>query len=356
MPAYSIRPKAPKKRSVVVRLFALVIVCLLLAAAAGTVWFVQNTKAVDSSSEQVETIVIDPGASEAFISQLLEEKGLIRSSLAYQLYGRIQRTQGNTQAGSYELSPSMSVADIVNKLTQGDVAVQLITILPAQRISQLREYFIGEGYFEAEVDAALDPATYAGHPALAGSPSITSLEGYLSPESFQYTDTTPLKNIIESSLDITASFLTDGTKQALAGRGLSVHDAIILASIVEQEVNKLEDKPIVAQVFLSRLEQNIALGSDPTAFYGAALLGLEESVLTDTLYNTRLYPGLPPGPIGNISASSLDAVANPSATDYLFFVAGDDGTTHYSRTVQEHEALTAQFCTVLCQSPLRGGN
>ena len=91
------------------------------------------------------------------------------------------------------------------------------------------------------------------------------------------------------------------------------------------------------------------LGSDVTAYYGADIAGLPHSVLTDTAYNTRLHSGLPPGPIGNVSSSSLKAVASPASTDFLFFVAGDDGVTYFSNTQKEHEALAAQHCHKLCQ-------
>jgi len=90
------------------------------------------------------------------------------------------------------------------------------------------------------------------------------------------------------------------------------------------------------------------LGSDVTAFYGAFIDGEEPSVFHDSPYNTRLYEGFPPGPISNVSEVSLQAVANPSKTDYLYFVAGDDGKTYFSRTNEEHEALTEQHCKTLC--------
>ena len=92
------------------------------------------------------------------------------------------------------------------------------------------------------------------------------------------------------------------------------------------------------------------LGSDVTAYYGADITGLKHSVLTDTSYNTRLHTGLPPGPIGNVSTSSLKAVAAPAAGDFLYFVAGDDGTIYFSHTVKEHDALTAEHCKKLCST------
>lgn len=114
-------------------------------------------------------------------------------------------------------------------------------------------------------------------------------------------------------------------------------------------MSKEDDRPLVAQVFLRRLQVGMPLGSDPTAFYGAIIAGQEPSLPYDSPYNTRMHGGIPPGPISNVAEGSLRAVAFPADTDYLYFVAGDDGTTHFSRTLKEHEELTRKFCTELCR-------
>ncbi len=169
------------------------------------------------------------------------------------------------------------------------------------------------------------------------------------PESFQKTNDTEPQTIINGSLTEMQRRLTPALRDSFASQGLSTYQGLILASIVEKEASKASDRAQVAQVFLSRLRQNISLGSDPTAFYGAVLAGQKPSVAHDSPYNTRIYAGLPPTPISTVSESSLRAVANPATTDWLFFVAGDDGTTYFSRTLKEHEALTKQYCTRLCQ-------
>jgi UPF0755 protein len=133
-------------------------------------------------------------------------------------------------------------------------------------------------------------------------------------------------------------------------RGLSMHEGIILASIVEQEVSTPEDRAKVAQVFYNRMKRGMLLQSDVTAFYGAHILGVSPSTHVDSPYNTYVHPGLPVGPISNVSATSLQAVANPANSDYLYFVAGDDGTTYFSHTQAEHEALVRQYCIKLCKS------
>jgi UPF0755 protein len=123
---------------------------------------------------------------------------------------------------------------------------------------------------------------------------------------------------------------------------------VILASIVEKEVSSSADRQKAAQVFLKRLRMSMMLGSDVTAYYGADEAGLPHTVDSDTPYNTRLHGGLPPGPIGNTSKSSLQAVADPATTDYLYFVAGDDGVTYYSKSLDEHNANVKAHCQKNC--------
>ena len=177
---------------------------------------------------------------------------------------------------------------------------------------------------------------------------VFSLEGYLYPETFHRTATTSPEEIIKQSLDEMQKHLTPDLRAAIVRQGLTVHDGIKLASIIEQEVSNPEDKKVVAQVFLKRLREGIALESDPTALYGAVKDGAEPSLQYDSPYNTYNNRGLTPTPISNVSQSSLEAVAHPANTDYLYFVAGDDGKTYFSRTLSEHEALTEQHCKKLC--------
>lgn len=144
------------------------------------------------------------------------------------------------------------------------------------------------------------------------------------------------------------NYLAQDMQSALAAQGLNVFQGITLASIVEQETSNSADQPIVAQVFLSRLKQNMSLGSDVTAIYASAIAGVKTNLNINSLYNTHLHTGLPPGPIGNFTADVLRAVAHPATTDYLYFVSGDDGIMHYSHTEAEHEAAVSQYCIKKC--------
>jgi UPF0755 protein len=146
--------------------------------------------------------------------------------------------------------------------------------------------------------------------------------------------------------------LTPEIRQAISEKGLTLHQAATLASIIEKEVSDSDqyDRPQAAQVFLKRYKDGMLLQSDPTAIYGALRDGKKPSLSYDSPYNTYLYAGLPPGPISNVSASSLKAVAFPAQTDWLYFVAGDDGKTYFSKTLEKHNELIEKHCKELCGS------
>jgi UPF0755 protein len=331
-------------------IFVVLLIALVASAASAAWWYQSNIQPVSQATSEEVIVTITEGASVVEIAAQLESVGLIRSATAFDWYTRLNGVRGSLQAGSYRFSASESVSQIIERLRTGDVATDLITILPAQRLDQVRSALLQAGFSTEEITVALNPATHAGHPALADKPASANLEGYLYPETFQRTATTSATEVVRASLDVLAEVLTPSLKQQLLAQGLSVHDAVIMASIVEREVSSAEDRAKVAQVFLKRYKEGMMLGSDPTALYGALLAGIEPSVFADTPYNTRLYTGLPPGPINNVSRASLEALANPANTEYLYFVSGDDGNTYFSYTLEEHEALTAQYCIELCRS------
>ncbi len=334
---------------------AAIIFSVLLVIALGSIFVIRQTyldeiKPVSASTES-QLVTITPGSSVNEIAELLEQKRLIKSAWAFEWHVRSREVRDQLQAGTYRLSPSLGIPAIVELFVQGKIDTTTVTILPGSRLDQVREAFIKSGFSPSDVDQALIAAQYNSHPALADKPAEASLEGYLYPETFQKDTNTKPADIVRLSLDEMDKRLTPELKQAFVTQGLTSHQAIILASIVEQEVTKPEDRAQAAQVFLKRFRSDMALGSDVTAFYGARLAGHEPSISFDSTYNTRIHKGLPPGPISNVSASSLEAVAHPANTDWLYFVAGDDKITYFSRTLQEHEALIREHCKKLCSEP-----
>ena len=311
-------------------------------------WYTHNLGAVSSSSHQTIYYTVESGSTVNQIAQGLKQAGLIRNAQAFETYVRGKELFNELQAGTYALSPSMSTPQIVNKMTSGDVAKNLVTILPGKRLDQVKQAFAQAGYSGDEIAVAFNPSSYSGHPALDSLPAGATLEGFLYPDSFQKEAETPAQTIVGESLDEMAKQLSPDIVAGFSAHGLNVYQGVTLASIVYQETGNPSDEPIVAQVFLSRLAQNMALGSDVTAFYASDIAGVPRSLTIDSAYNTRINPGLPPGPIGNFTADALKAVARPANTNYLYFVAGDDGVMHYSHTQAEQDQAVSQYCTKSC--------
>ena len=326
---------------------AVLVVVLAAAAVAVRHAYYDNLRPV-SGSNHVSLFTVKSGESAPEVAAALHADGLIRSSDAFEWYVASHNVRAELQAGTYAVRPSMGVPEIVNLFVKGKIAANLVTILPGQRLDQIRATFLKAGFKPADVATALDARTYAGNPALVDNPSTAGLEGFLYPDSFQKNVNTKPEVIVQESLAEMSQALTPSIRAAFAREGLSVYQGVTLASIVEQEVSKDSDRAQVAQVFLKRLHSNMPLGSDVTAFYGAILAGQQPSTAYDSPYNTLLHKGLPPGPISNVSQSSLNAVAHPANTDWLYFVTGDNGITYFSKTAQEHDAQAAQYCHKLC--------
>jgi UPF0755 protein len=345
---YSLRGRSRQQRlKVFFAIIAVIIVVLIGITVIVRQIYNENIQPLNNNPQN-QIVTINSGISSQQIADLLKKDNIVRSSWAFEWYLDSQNLREDLQAGTYSLSPSQSVAQIVAVLTEGKIATRLITILPDKRLDQIRSDLINDGFSPASVDQALEPAQYSFLPVLAFKPTAASLEGLLYPDSFQKdSDTTP-EQIIQESLTEMGQHLTPTLQAAFASEGLSAYQGIILASIVQQEVSGTADQAQAAQVFLTRLHTVMALGSDQTAFYGAIIADQTPSVSYDSPYNTLLHTGLPPTPISNVNAQALNAVAHPANTNWLYFVTGDNGTTYFELTAQQHQADIAEYCHVKC--------
>ncbi len=305
--------------------------------------YINSLKPV-SSSTTTTYFTVSSGMSVDKIASGLKNAGLIKSSSAFKNYLRTNELNEKLQAGTYIISPSMSVQQIVAKMISGDVAKNLLTILPGKRIDEIKEAFSKAGYTAAQIDRAFNASNYLGHPVLKYLPKGASLEGFLYPDSFQKTTETSAETIVRESLDEMEKHLSADIIADFANHGLSPYQGIILTSIVYQETGDTTYMPTVAQVFLSRLSIGMMLQSNVTANYAADIAGKTRDVTIDSPYNTYLIKGLPPGPISNVTDNALKAVAHPDTTDYLYFIAGDDGKMYFSRTQAEHNQAISQHC------------
>jgi UPF0755 protein len=349
-----------------------VIVFLLMVATAGYFWYVNALTPVNANDKTVQQVQINEGASFSFVSGRLEERKLIRSSLALQIYAYIHHEVSNLKQGSCNLMPSESSAEILKKLTSGCHDFKSVTFYPGATIEKSKNLKEGEkdfsvrgsleaaGFSDADITAALS-ATYSG-PLFAGKPAGTSLEGYIYGDTyFINADSGPEEALKDSFSEMEKAVEKDNLVAEYKAHGLSLYQGITLASIIQRELSCdnldtakqaacYENQQKVAQVFYSRLAQDMELGSDVTFIYAAGLTGAVPTPSLDSPYNTRLYKGLPPGPIASPSEYSLRAAANPASTDYLYFIAGDEGggAMYFGKTEAEHEQNIKDHCQVLC--------
>lgn len=323
-------------------------VLFLVAALVGG-WYVWALRPLDAAAEERhQRVVISDGDTAYRIAHKLEEAGIIRSAFAMRIYTEVSGTRSKLQVGGYLINSSESVPEIVDHLVSGRTDEYNLTILSGLTVAEIEESLRRDGYGKTEITTALNESY--NHPLLANRPPGATLEGYIFPETYRVSAAASLEQLFERTFDeLYGRLQEDKLLTSFRQKGLSLYEAVTLASIIQEEVSDPREQRLVAQVFLKRLAIGMPLGSDPTFRYAAKQMGVEPRVGLESPYNTRINKGLPPGPIANMEYSALQAVANPAKTDYLYFVAGDDGTTYFSKTLEEHEAKTAKYCTTLCQ-------
>ena len=232
------------------------------------------------------------------------------------------------------------------------------TIKPGETIFDVKKALINEGYSAEEVEKAFN-AEY-NFDFLKKRPAGATLEGYLYGETYEFYKGIPVEDILTKYLEGMGKVISENNLEArYAEHGLSLYEGITLASVVQKE-SPAGEHAKVAQVFMSRMAYGWKLGSDVTVSYALDVVDPERTtyrdnaaaLLVDSCYNTRLYSGLPCGPISNPNLASLLAVADPSDTTYLYFLTGDDGLMYYSYTEAEHNQNAYLHCQNLCNISL----
>ncbi|MBW1980855.1 MAG: endolytic transglycosylase MltG [Deltaproteobacteria bacterium] len=319
-------------------LLLLVLGCLWLG---GNVFYFLNSPASRTAATIV--ITISPGMSLDEVAGLLQCKGLVRSARKFSLLVRVKGLARSIKAGEYELSTGLRPGQLLDKLVQGSVMVHQVTFPEGVTVSQIARILESAGLARAEhVLAAANDRKIA---EALGIPAA-SLEGYLFPDTYRFARDLPASRILQTMVARFKHYFGEAYEAKARKLGLTRHQVVILASIVEKETAVASERPLIAGVFLNRLKRGIPLQSDPTVIYG--LPGFDGNLTradlkADTPYNTYTRKGLPAGPICNPGAAALKAVLYPTATPYLYFVAKKDGTHYFSATLAEHNAAVARY-------------
>lgn len=250
---------------------------------------------------------------------------------------KVVRHGESIKAGVYEFAKPMSAADVVDKLIRGDVVAKSVTVREGLDRFAIGRLFAAEGFGRA---ADWDKLTAEPEQIHDLAPQAASLEGYLFPDTYKFNPGTPPKTIIAAMV---ANFRRHFSgEMAFISTGLSLHETVGLASIVETEARLPQERPLVASVYLNRIHRQMLLGADPTVIYALKLANRwdgnihKADLQIDSPYNTYRFKGLPPGPIANPGLASLRAAAAPATTNFLYFVAKHDGSHAFSTNIEEH--------------------
>ncbi len=298
-------------------------------------------------STKVINFIIKKGSDAKEISLELKKEKLIRHSSIFRIYVLFSRASKKLQAGQYELSPSMSLSEIVKKIFRGEVIKKKITIIEGWNLKDIASYFEENDICSREEFIELTKKDFNGEfDILKDKPKDLSLEGYLFPDTYEIIPGTPPEEIIKKILSNFDKKLTSELKQEISRQKKTIFEIVTMASIIEKEVKTLEEKKIVSGIFWKRIKIGQPLQSCATINYitgknnPAAFL---KDIEIDSPYNTYKYYGLPLGPISNPGLDSIIAAIYPTETEYFYYLSTPEGKTIFSRTLKEHNAAKAKY-------------
>jgi UPF0755 protein len=337
--------KTTKKRNPILGLLLLLCLLVTIAAAITLVWWKNVNTPVNVNDQTKILIVIPKGSSSAGIAAILAEKGLIKNELAFRIIVNRNDLGSQLQAGSYRLSKSLTLSQIAESLTHGVEEGFWVTIPEGKRREEIAKIL-------------KDSFTQHGAPfSIAEFMDLTTeIEGYLFPDTYLLPTTATAEDAVKVMRNTFDKKIPDEVKIKANDLDLTFQEIIILASLVEREAKYEVDRPMIARVMLNRLDIGMALQIDATVQYAVgqarckAKLGYDcdwwpiiHNTDYDSQYNTYQHPGLPPAPICNPGLAVIEAALNAQDHDYLYYLSEDSGKTHYSKTLEEHEAKIEKY-------------
>lgn len=351
--------KRPKRRR---RQFPAVAVVMLLCVAIVAVAAVAFTRAmiVPANADDTNTVEVEipSGTPVSDMGDLLKDQGIIRSATAFDLYVRVQGVAANLQAGVHDLSPSMTLGEVVANLQEGaeEAGLTKITVNEGLTIDQIADIvaektsYSKDDFLNLMTDSDFIAQLVSQYPILTDSyntPDVRYvLEGYLFPATYDFNDDEGLETLVTQMVDKTNDVLSEH-QAAIDASSYSLQDIMSIASLVEKEGQTTEDRKLIAGVFYNRLNQGMAIQSDISVLYA---LGTHKEMVTyddletDSPYNLYLNTGLPPGPMNSPSEDAIVAALEPTASDYLYFYANiDTGEVFYTSDYNQHLAWQEEY-------------
>ena len=289
---------------------------------------------------------VPAGTSAPAIGRMLIAAGVVRDDLTFRAALLWTRRSQQLQAGEYRFERASSAVDVIGRLARGDVYARRLTFPEGLTIREMSRVYESRGFGSASSFLAA-----ARHTALIQDldARAADLEGYLFPETYALTRSTTVERLVRSMVDRFRATYTDELRQRAGEQGLTARQVVTLASLVEKETARPEERPLVAAVYRNRLKIGMGLQADPTVVYALLQAGRYDGNIRrtdlafDSPYNTYRYAGLPPGPIAAPGRGSIEAALTPASVSYLYFVSRNDGSHVFSETLAEHNRNVREF-------------
>ena len=334
-----------ERLAVVLRLVRMGLLVLALVLSLRLYWVVETQTPVRAADAAPQPLVVAPGSSAEAIGRQLAEMGLVRHPLVFRLLVLVRGVGGSLKAGEYSLEGPMSLEQIVDVLARGEVVRNEVTFPEGLNAVEASEIVGARGLSaDAFLQATKNSSLVADLDADA-----SDLEGYLFPDTYDIPRTGDPEGVLVARMiqrfrDVMAPELP-----RIAEKKLTVRQVVTLASLVERETARPEERPRIAAVFLNRLRKGMLLQTDPTVIYALRLAGRWDGNIRradlqiDSPYNTYRYPGIPPGPIANPGRGALLGVIDPMDVKDLYFVSRNDGTHQFSETLAQHNRAVDRY-------------
>jgi UPF0755 protein len=290
-----------------------------------------------------KTIAIRRGMTFKEVAYLLGDEGIIRGIKAFVLWGELSGVSPKIKAGEYELSSGMTPLQVLDTLTRGRVKQYKASIPEGYTVLQIAEILESKGITNRE--AFLEKCFSSQYVSSLGI-EADSLEGYLFPDSYLLSKNLKPEDVIEAMVKGFRRVYTPQYSERAKELGFSDHEILTLASMIEKESAIPSEKLLVSGVYHNRLKRNMMLYSCPTVIYGIKDFNgnlTKRDLARYTPYNTYLIRGLPPGPICNPGKEAIEAALYPARTEYLYFVSKNDGSNHFSSTLEEHNIAVWKY-------------
>lgn len=324
------------------RLVMKVMFLVLIIGVGGVLIYLSSLNPVGDPSMK-KVVVIPEGAPFSKVAHELHEEGLIGSVWAFQWMGRLKGVERNIIPGEYQLEGGMNPSNILAKLVNGQVIQHSITIPEGYTTFQIADVLEEKNLMtrSAFIEAVRDPELIH-----SLGLEVQSLEGYLFPDTYFLTRSMSNQAVVRLLVSRLQETLTTEFRDRASAIGMSIHEVLTLASVIEKETGLSDERTLISGVFHNRLRRKIPLQSDPTVIYALEMFdgNLRKRDLTvDSPYNTYRVRGLPPGPIANPGAASIRAALFPAPTSFLYFVSRNDGSHKFSSTLTEHNSAVRKY-------------